>query len=274
MSAQTQSYKESFARIYDKIMSPIPYRLWYSYIHLLLDYHNFKTPNSVLELACGTGNMMVHFMKDNIPIDGLDASEEMLKIAGKKLDDFELEPEFYHSDFLNIPDNKRYDLVYSVFDSLNYVLDIEELKEVFGQVKKVIQPQGCFIFDLNTRERLISIEPGTTKFFEDEFVCYWQDIVYPDRGIWQARLSIHFDGEKEKYEEIHTEKGYHPEEVKDALLAAGYKSVYCYRSTSFSRCSYDDDRVYFVASLTKINESGFVNRIFNRLKLFLYKLYK
>ncbi|MGM0419682.1 MAG: class I SAM-dependent DNA methyltransferase [Bacillota bacterium] len=274
MSAQTQSYKESFARIYDKVMSPIPYRLWYSYIHLLLDYHNFKTPGSVLELACGTGNMMVHFIKDEIPVDGLDASEEMLKIARNKLNGFELEPEFYHRDFLNIPEHKSYDLVYSIFDSLNYVLDTNELKEVFIQVKKVLQPHGCFIFDLNTRERLISIEPGTTKFFEDDFVCYWQDIVYPEEGIWQARLSIQFDGEGDKYEEIHTEKGYHPEEVKRALLAAGYTSVYCYRSTSFSRCSYDDDRVYFVASLIKTNKSIFLKRIFNRLKLFLYKFYK
>ena len=40
--------------------------------------------------------------------------------------------------------------VYSVCDSLNYILEEDELFEVFSLVNNYLYPGGIFIFDFNT----------------------------------------------------------------------------------------------------------------------------
>lgn len=267
MSTDNKSYQNSFASIYDQVMAAVPYDFWYQYLKLLLEFHRVELPGRALELGCGTGNMMVRFLRDGIRVDGLDGSRDMLAVAKKKVKKFEIDPDFYHQDFLEIPDNKKYQLVYSVFDSLNYLLELEKLEQVFSSVYGILDQAGVFVFDLNTAERLAGIKPGTTTFQEEDFLCHWQDIVQPEEAIWQVNLMIQKKGESGCYEETHVEKGYNPYRIVESLQAAGFKSVFYYRANYLIEGKPSDDRIYFLAFPEAILEPGFMGKLYYKLKL-------
>ncbi|MFN2362740.1 MAG: class I SAM-dependent methyltransferase [Halarsenatibacteraceae bacterium] len=267
MSTDNKSYQHSFASIYDQVMAAVPYDFWYEYFKLLLEFHRVELPEQALELGCGTGNMMVRFLREGIRVDGLDGSRDMLAEAKKKVKNFEIEPDFYHQDFLELPGDRQYQLVYSVFDSLNYLLELEKLEQVFKSVCNILDKSGVFIFDLNTEERLARIKPGTTTFQEDDFLCYWQDIVQPEEAIWKVNLMIQKKNESGCYEETHVEKGYNPYRIVESLKAAGFKSVFFYRANYLIQGKPSDDRIYFLAFPEKAGEPGFMARLYYKLKL-------
>ncbi|MGM0413989.1 MAG: class I SAM-dependent DNA methyltransferase [Bacillota bacterium] len=268
MSTDNESYQHSFASIYDQVMSAVPYDFWYEYIRLLLDFHGVKLPARVLELGCGTGNMMVRFLDAGIKVDGLDGSRDMLAVAKKKVKKFEIEPDFYHRDFLEIPAKNKYQLIYSVFDSLNYLLELEKLESVFDSVYEIIDKSGVFIFDLNTEERLAGIKPGTTTFQEEDFLCYWQDIVDPEKAIWQVNLMIQKKDETDCYEETHVEKGYNPYTIVESLKNTGFASVFYYRANYLIKGRPADDRIYFLAFPEEVLEPGLIEKLYYKMKLF------
>src|SRR6056297_695453 len=118
-----KSYTNSFARIYDDIMSNVPYDLWYKYLQELLISYN-KEPQRILEMACGTGNMSSRFAKDNREVSGIDKSSHMLNIAKEKARKKNYNVKFIQNDIINFNFPDKFDFVFCIFDSLNYILKI------------------------------------------------------------------------------------------------------------------------------------------------------
>ena len=69
-----------FARIYDALMADVDYDAWADYIKGLLA-EDVKT---VVDCACGTGAIALRLAQAGYNIIGIDASEEMLRIAAEK----------------------------------------------------------------------------------------------------------------------------------------------------------------------------------------------
>ncbi len=51
--------------------------------------------------------------------------------------------------------DEKFDVILCVFDSINHLLDFEDWKKMFVNVKKHLSPNGLFIFDINTQEKLV-----------------------------------------------------------------------------------------------------------------------
>lgn len=240
-------YTGSFARIYDDIMGAVPYDLWYNYLHELLDYYCQK-PIRVLDLACGTGNMSLRFAENGYQVSGLDRSREMLEVARAKADDAKKQIDFIQADLRDFRLAAEYDLAFSLFDSLNYILEEGDLKKVFKNVFRALKKEGLFIFDMNTLKRLMSIKPGTTMFSGENYTCFWEDIIDRGKKRWQVRLKIYLDGDENRYfEEFHEETGYATGQIVQFLNEAGFQYIDVYNAYTFDRGSDDDNRLYFVA---------------------------
>lgn len=246
-----KAYTDSFAKIYDQIMDGVPYDLWYNYLKELLDYYN-KKPERVLDLACGTGNMSLRFARKGYSVVGLDRSKAMLEIARAKTSSLEMSPEFIQADIRDFCISNRFDFVFSLFDSLNYILSIIELKKVFSNVYKVLNSRGIFIFDMNTPTRLMSIKPGTTLLNGEGYTCFWEDMVDEKLKRWQVKLKIYFDENNSfAYEEFHEETAYPSQEVIDALYETGFKEVDVYNAYTFNQGHDKHNRLYYVALKNK-----------------------
>ena len=174
---------ESFARVYDLFMDNVPYEEWGSYLTGLLREYGICS-GTVAELGCGTGKMTRLLAAAGYDMIGVDNSEEMLEIAREaeyeadawsaaeawdEADETD-EPEEYAE--LGEPDGpdelpnggilylledmRELELygsvcaVVSVCDSMNYILEEADLREVFSRVHEYLEEDGVFIFDLNT----------------------------------------------------------------------------------------------------------------------------
>ncbi|MFW5998487.1 MAG: class I SAM-dependent DNA methyltransferase [Halanaerobiaceae bacterium] len=262
------AYSRSFATIYDDVMSAVPYDFWYKYINEILDYYN-KDVKNVLDLACGTGNMCIRFARDNKNIVGLDGSREMLQVAAEKIEDKDLQVNFIHSDLRTFELEQNFDLAFSVFDSLNYILSLSDLKKAFKNVYQVLKEDGIFIFDLNTLKRLMSIEPGTTLLTGENYTCFWRDIIDREKKRWQVKLRIYFEDENDNYyEEFHQETSYPLDEVQKILTDIGFKYVKKYKAYTFMKGDEDANRVYFVAlkSNNQLKEKSCIKKIKRHIK--------
>ena len=106
-----------------------------------------KLPQSahLLDLCCGTGNLMQQLLEGGYKVTGLDGSEAMLDYARQNAP----QGEFVLGDArtFNLPES--FDGVVSSSASLNHILSLEELKAVFSNVFNVLKPNGLFLFDLN-----------------------------------------------------------------------------------------------------------------------------
>lgn len=139
----------NFAKVYDIFMDNIPYEEWAEYLdEILKEYH---IPNNmVLELGCGTGNMTELLADKGYDMIGVDNSEIMLEIAMEK------RLKSGHDILYLLQDMQAFELygtvggIVSVCDSINYVTDERELKEVFSLVNNYLDPRGIFVFDFNT----------------------------------------------------------------------------------------------------------------------------
>ena len=141
-----------FAEVYDTFMDNIPYEEWCGYLTGLL--RDFGVPSGILlELGCGTGSMTELLAEQGYDMIGIDNSEEMLELAAEK------RAASGHDILYLCQDMREFELygtaaaAVSVCDSMNYILEKEELKQVFSLVNNYLDPGGIFLFDLNTSIR-------------------------------------------------------------------------------------------------------------------------
>ncbi|MEJ6952383.1 class I SAM-dependent DNA methyltransferase [Natronospora cellulosivora (SeqCode)] len=245
---EDRAYTASFATIYDDIMGGVPYTIWYDYLHDIMNYYQFEA-KKVLELACGTANMSLLFARNAYQVSGLDISNEMLSIAAKKIESAGQSIDLIQGDLKDFNLKDKFDLVFCLFDSMNYILDINSLQKVFQNTYNVLKKDACFIFDMNTINRLMSIKEGTTVLNGDNYSCIWEDIVDKTNGLWKVKLKIYLYDKGDYFEEFHQERGYPIRDVIQSLKKVGFKQVDVYNAYTFKKAKEKDNRIYYVAFL-------------------------
>lgn len=183
------------AEIYDEVMTEVDYETWTDYIDEIILEHNPEAQD-VLELACGTGTMALSLEElDCYSIVATDASPDMIRRAKKKAANVQSDVEFLSMNFLDLDLGRKFDVVFMVFDSLNYLHDEDKIIALHRQVKRVLKPGGIFIYDFTTPRN----SRTAIKFLNNE-----------QRQIGKLyryfRESHYFPGERIHTNEFHIEK--------------------------------------------------------------------
>ena len=139
----------SFARVYDAFMDNIPYEEWGRYIRSLLEEYGVRE-RLVLDLGCGTGSMTEVLAGYGYDMIGVDLSADMLEIAMEKRQQSGHDILYLQQDMRSFELYGTVAAVVCVCDSMNYILEEEDLTEVFRLVNNYLDPGGIFVFDLNT----------------------------------------------------------------------------------------------------------------------------
>lgn len=245
---------ESFARVYDTFMDNVPYEEWCKYLHTLLKKYGVEE-GLVLELGCGTGSMTELLAGLGYDMIGVDNSVEMLEIAMEKRE------QSGHDILYLMQDMREFELygtvraVVSVCDSMNYITEEDDLLTVFKLVNNYLDPDGVFIFDLNTvykYEELLGESTIAENREESSFI--WENWYDPETQINEYDLTLFIenaDGLYEKYEETHYQRAYTLEKIKDLLAQAGLKLEAVYDAFTQDAPKEESERVYFVAREVK-----------------------
>ncbi len=240
---------ESFAQVYDTFMDNIPYDEWCAYLHSLLVQYGVSD-GLVLELGCGTGEMTERLATLGYDMIGVDNSAEMLEVAQEKKD------ASGHDILYLLQDMREFELygtvraVVSVCDTINYVTDTEDLVTVFSLVNNYLDPDGVFIFDLNTVGKYQALGESVIAENRDEGSFIWENWYDEKTRMNEYDLTLFIRQESslyEKYEETHYQRAYEVEEVRDALARAGMKLEAVFDAFSQDAPRRDSERLYFVA---------------------------
>ncbi len=260
------NYNDAFARIYDQVMTRVPYGFWFEFLKILLHYHGQEIPDKVLELACGTGSMMKHFLQQGSQVTGIDRSKPMLAEARQKLKDYQSRCQLIQADIRDFTLENNFNLIYSIFDSMNYLLTEEDLFKAFESSRNCLNSGGVFIFDYNTCSRLESIESGYLTFSGNNYHCIWQDIARPGQCSWQVKLSITFEDRPGIFQELHQEKAFPLNRVRQLLKQAGFARVYCYGPARLRKGKESHNRVYFLAGSRELEPVSLSKKISCQLR--------
>ncbi len=242
-----------FAEVYDQFMDNIDYDGWCSYLmELLKEYGVVPQGNSyenriVLDLGCGTGNVTGRLAKAGFDMIGLDISQEMLSVAMKK----------NPGDILYLmQDMREFELygtvaaVISLCDSMNYLMETQDLVDVFRLVNNYLDPGGVFIFDLKTEYYYKGI--GECVIAEDREECsfIWDNYYDEAEKVNEYQLSLFVRGEDDRYDkyvEEHFQRAYSLDEIKNALTEAGMEFVQAYGAFTKDEPGLEDERLYIIA---------------------------
>ena len=244
---------ESFARVYDLFMDNIPYEEWCEYLAGLLEDQGIRE-GLVLELGCGTGNMTRLLAEKGYDMIGVDNSVDMLEIAMEKKEEEEQDILYLLQDMREFELYGTVRAVVSVCDSMNYIIEEEDLLEVFRLVNNYLDPGGIFIFDLNTEYKYEKILGDTTIAEDREDASFiWDNYYDPEEKINEYDLALFIPVDKDgetlyrKYEETHYQKAYSLEKIKELLAEAGMEFIDAYDAFTRNPVKEDSERIYILA---------------------------
>ena len=239
-----------FAAVYDMFMDNIPYGEWCDYLTGLLREHGVED-GLVLDLGCGTGSVTELLAHAGYDMIGVDLSEEMLQIAMEK------RAQSGHDILYLLQDMREFELfgtvraVVSICDSMNYLLEYEDLVQVLKLANNYLDPGGVFIFDLNTlfkyREEL---GEQTIAENREEGSFIWENYFDEDEQINEYDLTLFIreeDGRYRRFEETHYQRAYELETVRQAVEEAGMELAAMYDAFTREPPKEDSSRVYVIA---------------------------
>lgn len=238
-----------FAAVYDMFMDDIPYEEWCSYVCKLLR-KNKITDGIILDLGCGTGTFTRLLSANGYDMIGIDNAPDMLTIAQERQDEADKDILYLLQDMREFELYGTVAAVVSVCDSMNYITDEDDLLQVFKLVNNYLDPDGLFLFDLNTEYKYREIL-GDCVIAEnrEEGSFIWENDYDEATQINEYALTL-FIKENElyrKYEEVHMQRAYSLETIKRLLQQAGMEFVAAYDAFTERPKKADSERIYVLA---------------------------
>ena len=262
-----------FAYVYDEFMDNTPYAEWCERIVRLIDEYGVSRPlredsreaeisqmeseilaserNLVVDLGCGTGTLTQMLYKKGYDMIGIDNSEEMLSVAMEKREASGDEILYLLQDMRELELYSTVGTVVSVCDSVNYILEEDELLDTFQLVNNYLYPGGIFIFDFNTVYKYEQVI-GDTTIAENREDCsfIWENYYHPEEEINEYDLTVFVQEEGERFRrftETHYQRGYTAEQMTALVEAAGMKVLLIKDSDTDGPVTEDSQRIYLVA---------------------------
>ena len=212
-----------FAQVYDIFMDDTPYEEWCGYLTGVLEKYresgsagaagtavpktgnNYiietdddviknnlqQEHNSILDLGCGTGTLTELLARQGYDMIGIDNAQEMLQIAMDKRDESGLDILYLLQDMREFELYGTVGAVISVCDSVNYLLEEEDIVRTFRLVNNYLFPKGIFIFDFNTVYKYAAVI-GDATIAENREECsfIWDNYYHEAEQINEYDLTI------------------------------------------------------------------------------------
>ena len=242
-----------FAYAYDKMMENVDYDRWARYVEDLFEYYG-PIPKRVLDIACGTGQVTVRLARSGYEMFGVDKALEMMQVAREKARNMRVKIGLAQSDMRSLPFKRTFDAAICLYDSINYMLTREDLRKAFLSAASVLKTGGLYIFDVTTERNIVlHFHLQTFAETEDDFSYIWKNVYSFRDKICRTVLTFFIkEGDTyRRYDELHVQKIFEVDEVKEDLERAGFKMLNAFDAFTFRRWGRDSDRINFIARKVK-----------------------
>ena len=241
------------AASYDRLTNDVDYEATVAFYWQLLD-RECLSPRTAVDLACGTGSVALLLTEKGLQVTGVDMSPEMLCMATQKADNTESRPMFVCQELQKLHLPRGVDLAVCALDSMDYITDPKDCREAIRRVYKALNPGGCFIFDVNTPEKLRAMDGQVFLDEDDDVYCvwrgefdentnictYWMDLFQRQGSVWQRSC------------EEHREYAYSASQLVSYLKDAGFTSIEVFGDRKLTPPEAGEQRIYLKARKGKI----------------------
>lgn len=240
-----------FALFYDSLMQADYDKISNRIDSLVMEFYNKR--GILLDLACGTGTLCEKMAKMGYDVVGVDTSQEMLSVALDKKYDSGLPIQYLCQDMRKIDMFGTIDVTVCTLDSINHLACKEDVFETFKKVSLFAEPDGLFIFDVNTPYKHKFVLADNTFVFEnDEVYCVWQNFLNDDDSVDISLDLFEKDGESYfRASESFSEISIPLDEIEKMLCESGFKVLGVYDGYENREVSDNSERAVFAARKIK-----------------------
>ncbi|MEG2429691.1 MAG: methyltransferase domain-containing protein [Oscillospiraceae bacterium] len=243
----------NFAPYYDILTSNISYPKRGEYFYSILEKLN-KTSGILLDLACGTGSLCESMTTYGYDVIGVDGSSEMLTEAMNKRYESGHDIIYLCQDMQNLDLYGTIDVCICALDSINHVIEKDEVKNIFAKISLFLHPDGIFIFDVNTPYKHQKILANNTFIYDyDNVFCAWNNNL-AENNIVDIHLDLFCKNKSNTYEkstEDFSERAYSHEEILDFINSTNLELIDFYAEDSFEKPDDSTERIIYVTKSTK-----------------------
>ncbi len=244
MFAHASDPYTALASVYDLVMEHVDYEHWASYIRGIIKRHH-PGARDVLELACGTGSLAVALQDGRFDYLATDASPQMIRVAREKAALTGAQVSFEVADFRSLRTHDRADVVLLLYDSINYLVESDEVMLLLKNIRRATRPGGLFVFDQSTPANSLN----NASFFEDhggdDVATYIRRSRYDEKsGLHHTTFDITI--ENEKYHEHHVQRSYEMEEIAECISHSGFAVVEALEDFKQKRATPLSERIQWV----------------------------
>jgi SAM-dependent methyltransferase len=123
-----------------------------------------RHPGPVLELGCGSGQLIVPIAAKSTPAVGLDNSPEMLTAARRRARAAGVRVELVEGDMREFELGRQFSLIFIARNSLLHLSEQNEFAACFSAVRRHLAPDGIFAFDIFKPNPGMCSRPSTERF--------------------------------------------------------------------------------------------------------------
>jgi len=233
----------ALADVYDEIMQDVPYDGWVDFALRGAAARGWTGGGRVIDLGCGTGNVTMRLERRGLDVVGVDASAAMLAVARTKV-----AAPLICGDMRRVALPGRFELALTVFDTVNNLLDDDDLATLARHVRRHLVPGGWWVFDANTSVGLAALWEGdVAEGWAGEVHYRWSHRWDADEA--RATVEAWCEGPAGAFTEVHRERPYDPPELRQVLAEAGFARVDVVRYPSGRPADEDDPRVWVFAGV-------------------------
>lgn len=238
---------ERLAALYDGFMAEVDHDLWADYVAGFL-----PAGCSVVECACGTGEISLRLAKRGFHVTATDISQDMLMVASQKQRESGLasaDLRFVRMDMRCLKLHRKADAVVACCDGVNYLTSREDVKRFFASAHEMLVPGGLLLFDVSSRYKLEHVL-GNNCFIDNgaDAAYMWQNAYDEKTRLISMELSFfkRRGGVYERFDETHIQRAHSVRELISWLEETGFTAE-AYSCFTREKPKDNDERIQFAA---------------------------
>ena len=220
MTRIDNSFNDQYAKAWYSIGGDFSY-IFSKKLLAYLKKNNLE-PKSIMDIYCGSGNLLAEFHKAGLKCVGTEGSKAFIEFNKENYNDMEF---IYTEELEKFNTKEKFDLVTCTNDIVNYMETFAEWQTFFKNVAERLNKGGLFVFDFNTTRRIADWNKVT--FDQSRDIDFVQSITSNVHG--KAVINYVFyvrEGDKySKASTVYTETSFEIPQVLEALKKAGFKDV-------------------------------------------------
>jgi SAM-dependent methyltransferase len=208
----------------------------------------------ILDACCGTGYLAGLLCHRGYRVAGFDASPEMIRYALENVPAAEFQVS--EAAGFRAPQGKagRFDGAVSTFDSLNHILEKEELHAAMRNIAGALRPGAPFAFDMLLEDAYRAHWGEGFALVRDDHVLTITASGYDFRSRLASCTLTMFrlvEGAWRRSDSVIHERCYTTGEIGAALTQAGFEQIACYSARDLGMAGQlGEGRTFFVAVTT------------------------